>query len=129
MYEDEEGGYLVNFIKLQGDLEDYYTILSVCNGSYYGGGFNIAPKSNMTDGKLDIYYAEKMSKLKMLPLLLKVKKGKHEGKRRIHKFRTDHIEINLEEKPQLLESVTPKASFQSYNFLLRSIHCSTQPSL
>ena len=26
MYEDEEGGYLVNFIKLQGDLEDYYTI-------------------------------------------------------------------------------------------------------
>ena len=27
----------------------------------------------------------------------KVKEGKHEGKRRIHKFRTDHIEIELEE--------------------------------
>ena len=78
-------------------IEDYYSIFSICNGGYYGGGFNIAPKSNLTDGILDIYYAEKMSKIKMLPLLLKVKEGKHEGKRRIHKFRTDHIEIELEE--------------------------------
>lgn len=79
-------------------INDYYTIFSVCNGAYYGGGYNIAPKSNLTDGILDIYYAEKMSKIKMLPMLLKVKKGEHEGKRRIHKFRANHIEIELEEK-------------------------------
>ena len=78
-------------------IKDFYTILSICNGAYYGGGFNIAPKSNLTDGLLDVYYAEKMSKIKMLPLLLKVKKGKHEGKRKVHKFRTNHIEINLQE--------------------------------
>lgn len=52
----------------------------------------------MTDGLLDIYYAEKMPKIKMIPLILKVRKGKHEGKRRIHKFRTEHVEIDLEEK-------------------------------
>ena len=79
-------------------IEDYYTILSICNGAYYGGGYNIAPKSQLTDSLLDIYYAEKMSKLKMLPLLLKVKKGAHEGKRRMHKFRTKHVEINLEKE-------------------------------
>ena len=28
----------------------------------------------------------------------KLKKGKHEGKRRVHKFRTNHIEIELEEE-------------------------------
>ena len=78
-------------------IEDYYTILSICNGAYYGGGFNIAPKSKITDGIFDIYYAEKMSKLKMIPLLLKVKKGNHEGKRKIHKFRANHIEIDLTE--------------------------------
>ncbi len=80
------------------NIEDKYTILSICNGSYYGGGFKIAPKSRLTDGLLDIYYAEKMPKFKMIPLILKLKNGKHEGKRRIHKFRTNHVELELEEE-------------------------------
>lgn len=80
------------------EIEDKYSILSICNGGYYGGGFNIAPKSLLTDGLLDIYYAERMPKIKMIPLLLRVKKGKHEGKRKVHKFRTDHVELSLEEK-------------------------------
>jgi YegS/Rv2252/BmrU family lipid kinase len=80
------------------NLDAEYTILSFCNGTYYGGGFKIAPKSRITDGLLDIYYAEKMPKLKMIPLILKLKKGKHEGRRRVHKFRTNHIELELEEK-------------------------------
>lgn len=79
------------------NIEDKYTILSICNGSYYGGGFKIAPKSRLTDGLLDIYYAEKMPKIKMIPLILKLKKGKHEGKRRVHKFRTNHVELEFEE--------------------------------
>ena len=80
------------------NLDAEYTILSFCNGTYYGGGFKIAPKSRITDGLLDIYYAEKMPKLKMIPLILKLKKGKHEGKRRVHKFRTNYIELELEEE-------------------------------
>ena len=80
------------------DIDSKYTILSICNGAYYGGGFNIAPKAELTDGLLDIYYGEKMSKIKMIPLLLKMKKGKHEGKRKIHKFRTNHIEIDFEKE-------------------------------
>lgn len=79
------------------NIDAEYTILSICNGSYYGGGFKIAPKSQLTDGLLDIYYAEKMPKFKMIPLILKLKKGRHEGKRRVHKYRTNHIEIKLEE--------------------------------
>ncbi len=80
------------------DIDSKYTILSICNGAYYGGGFNIAPKAELTDGLLDIYYGEKMSKIKMIPLLLKMKNGKHEGKRKIHKFRTNHVEIDFEEE-------------------------------
>lgn len=79
-------------------FENHYSIISICNGGYYGGGFNIAPKSELTDGLLDIYYAEKMSKIRIIPLLLKLKKGKHEGKRKVHKFRENHIELELEEK-------------------------------
>lgn len=80
------------------NIETKYTILSICNGAYYGGGFNIAPKSTLTDGLLDIYYAEEMTKIKMIPLILRLKKGKHEGKRRIHKFRTNHVELELDEE-------------------------------
>ena len=80
------------------NIEAKYTILSICNGSYYGGGFKIAPKSRLEDGLLDIYYAEEMLKLKMIPLILKLKKGNHEGKRRVHKFRTNHVELELEEE-------------------------------
>ena len=79
------------------EIKDKYSIFSICNGGYYGGGYNIAPKSKLTDGLLDIYYVEKMFRLRMIPLLLKLKKGEHEGKRKIHKFRTNHIEIKLEE--------------------------------
>ncbi len=79
------------------EINSQYTIVSICNGGYYGGGYNIAPKSQLTDGLLDIYYVEKMSKIKILPLILKLKKGKHEGKRRIHKFRTNHVEITLDD--------------------------------
>lgn len=80
------------------NIQDKYTILSICNGSYYGGGYKIAPKSRLTDGLLDIYYAEKMPKLKMIPLILKLKKGEHEGRRRVHKFRTNHVELEFEEE-------------------------------
>lgn len=88
----------MNFKTKIKNINDEFTILSICNGAYYGGGFNIAPKSKLTDGLLDVYYGEKMSKINMIPLILKMKKGKHEGKRRIHKFRTDHIEIELNEE-------------------------------
>lgn len=80
------------------NIDDYYSIFSVCNGGYYGGGFNIAPKSEMSDGLLDVYYAEKMNRFKMIPLLLKLTQGKHEGKRRIHKIRTNKVEVELDEE-------------------------------
>ena len=79
-------------------IEEQYSVLSICNGAYYGGGFNIAPKSQLSDGLLDIYYIEKMNRLRMIPLLLKLKKGKHEGKHKVHKFRTNHIELLFEEQ-------------------------------
>lgn len=65
-----------------------------------GGSIGIFPEGtrNRTENELYIYYGEKMSKFKMIPLLLKLKNGKHEGKRRIHKFRTNHVEIDFDEE-------------------------------
>lgn len=73
-------------------------IISICNGAFYGGGYKIAPKSSLTDGIFDVYYADKFQKFHMLSLLPKLRKGNHEGKRYIHKFRTNHVEITTEEE-------------------------------
>jgi len=73
-------------------------IISICNGAFYGGGYQIAPKSSLTDGIFDVYYADKFQKFHMLSLLPKLRKGKHEGKRYIHKFRTNHVGITTEEE-------------------------------
>lgn len=89
---------MVHFKTKVKNISSRYSIISICNGAFYGGGYNIAPKSELTDGILDVYFVEKMNKFKMLPLMLKLKKGKHEGKKRVHKFRTNHIELALEEK-------------------------------
>ena len=92
--------YKFKRVKIKTDVKEIdskYSILSICNGGFYGGGFNIAPKSLLTDGLLDIYYVEKMPKIRMIPLLLKLKKGKHEGKRKVHKYRVKYIELELDE--------------------------------
>ena len=73
-------------------------IISICNGAFYGGGYQIAPKSSLTDGTFDVYYADKFPEFHMLSLLPKLRKGRHEGKRYIHKFRTNHVEITTEEE-------------------------------
>jgi YegS/Rv2252/BmrU family lipid kinase len=87
----------MNFKSKIKNISEEFSILSICNGAYYGGGFNVAPKSKLTDGLLDIYFGEKIPKIAMIPLLLKLKKGEHEGKRHMHKFRTDHVELELNE--------------------------------
>lgn len=75
-----------------------YSTISICNGAYYGGGYKIAPKSQLTDGLLDVYFIDKMSRFRIIKLLLKLKNGKHEGKKKVHKFRTNHVEIEIEKK-------------------------------
>ena len=70
-----------------------FTILSICNARYYGGGYPIAPRADIQDGYFDIYYADKLSKLVIPGLLLKLKKGKHEQDKRIHHFQTKQLQI------------------------------------
>ncbi len=74
-------------------IEDSFTTIAICNGKYYGGGFNIGPTSNLQDGKLEVYLAPKLNKLSMIKLILKMKKGKHESSKQITKYVTDELTI------------------------------------
>ena len=56
-----------------------YSLVSICNGRYYGSGFCPAPQASIDDGVLDVCIVEKKSRLKAFSQLMKYKKGKHVG--------------------------------------------------
>lgn len=70
------------------------TILAICNGRFYGGGFQIAPNASYNDGKFDIYLVDKLSKFKIPGLILKLIKGTHENSKYVHKLSGDKITIH-----------------------------------
>ena len=72
-------------------LKDKFTIFTICNGRYYGGGFGIAPRADISDGVFDIYYVRKISKFKITMLFLKLIKGKHEELSIVKKVYSDSI--------------------------------------
>lgn len=54
-----------------------FLISALCNGSYYGNGFNPAPKAKIDDGLLNLILAEEMSPLRIVKLFTSYKRGKH----------------------------------------------------
>ena len=53
-----------------------YTLVCVCNGRYYGGGFNPSPDARPDDGELDMYIVKKVSLLQFASLIGKYSAGR-----------------------------------------------------
>lgn len=77
---------------------DIYTTIAICNGSYYGSGYNIAPISDLQDSLLDVYLVPKLNKLSMINLILKMKKGKHQDSDKLKYFKTNKITLKSPKK-------------------------------
>lgn len=54
-------------------------MISVMNGSHTAGGFHLAPGASLTDGALNLIAIRHYPRLARLPILLKVRQGKHLG--------------------------------------------------
>ena len=52
------------------------TMICVCNGRFYGGGFNPVPEADPTDGLLDVLLVKKVSRLQVSSIIGKYKNGK-----------------------------------------------------
>jgi len=65
-------------VRLDGDEHRFegYTV-AAANTSYYGGGMNMAPGADPSDGLLDVIMVEQVSKRRFLANLPKVFKGTH----------------------------------------------------
>ncbi len=59
------------------ELSGDFLLAAIANGSYYGGGFKVAPAANTGDGLLDVIAVKNVSVAKFISLVADFKKGSH----------------------------------------------------
>ena len=65
-------------VELNGETIDAeQTLICVCNGRWYGGGFNPVPEAEPDDGLLDVLLVKKVSLLQVAAVIGKYQKGKY----------------------------------------------------
>ncbi len=85
-------------VELNGQVMDgEFTFVCVCNGRYYGGGFNPIPDADPADGKLDVLLVKKLHRLEIPAIIGKYKDGKYRelGDYATY-YRTDRIVIRCD---------------------------------
>lgn len=110
------------------------SLVTVCNGRYYGGGFNVNPDGFYDDGMLDAYIIYATNRRQLLDYLIKLLKGKHKECKHVEHIRTNKFTIitdndidgNLDgeslKSKKFEMSVIPKAlTFYYYKQLVEQI--------
>ena len=85
-------------VELEGQtFDDEFTFICVCNGRFYGGGFNPVPEADPADGKLDVLLVKKVNLLQVPGIIGKYKNGRYrELPHLVTHFRTDSITIHCD---------------------------------
>ena len=80
-------------------IDEEQTFVCVCNGRFYGGGFNPVLEADPTDGLLDVLLVKKISRLQVPSIIGKYKAGRYaELPQVVRHLKTDAIKI-LCDKP------------------------------
>jgi len=82
-------------------IETKSTFIEISNTRYTGGDFLMAPTAKIDDGLLDVTLVKKISRLRLLKGLVKIKTGEHIHLDEIDTFKAKHIKIESE-KPLVL---------------------------
>ena len=61
-----------------------FILAAICNGRYYGGGFNPAPQAKLDDGQLFFCLVDCLPLRRVLSLIPRYKKGTHLGDPAVH---------------------------------------------
>lgn len=75
------------------EIEGDFATVAVCNGGFYGSGYNISPNFKLNNGLIDVYAVEDDNKFNIMKMILSMKKGKHEKYKKVHKFQTNKLTI------------------------------------
>ena len=86
-------------VEINGEtIDGDQTFVCVCNGRFYGGGFNPVPEADPADGILDVLLVRKVHRIQVPALIGKYKSGRYrELPGVIRAFRTDHITIRCDQ--------------------------------
>ncbi len=113
-------------VKVNGrTLDGDQTLVCVCNGRFYGGGFNPVPQADPADGLLDVLVVKKVSRLLVAQVVGKYKDGKYaDYPQYIEHLRTRSIEIlcdrqtpvNLDGELLLTDRVTMEIAPEKLRF-------------
>ena len=75
-------------------IDDEFTFVCVCNGRYYGGGFNPIPEADPADGKLDILLVKKVTRAQVPLIIGKYKDGRYKELSHVARYiKTDSIKV------------------------------------
>ena len=91
-------------VEIEGETVDAdHTLICVCNGRYYGGGFHAMPDADPTDGFLDVLLVKKVSRLQVAGVVGKYKDGKYKELGHIARyFKTKQVVIHCD-KPTAIQ--------------------------
>ena len=72
---------------------NFATVIAA-NSRYYGGGYHVSPHSVTDDGKMEIFEAGSLHKLRMARLILKMKNARHLGSPDLKIYQTDSLVVS-----------------------------------
>jgi len=75
-------------------LEVQATLVTVANGSSYGGGMKVCPDASISDGLFDVMVLGRVSRIELLKVFPKVYRGGHVGHPAVTFYRCNEIEID-----------------------------------
>ena len=89
-------------VEINGEtIDGEQTFVCVCNGRFYGGGFNPIPEADPTDGMLDVLLVKKVSRAQVPLIIGKYKNGRYKELAAVARYiKTDRVKI-------LCDKVTP----------------------
>ena len=113
-------------VEVNGETIDReHTFVCVCNGRFYGGGFNPVPEADPTDGVLDVLLVKKVSLLQVPGVIGKYKAGRYkELPHLVRHLKTKSIKItcdkvtpiNLDGEARFAKEVTMELAQEKLRF-------------
>ena len=87
-------------VEINGEtIDGRFTLICVCNGRFYGGGYEPVPEARPDDGKLEVLLVKKVSRLQVAGLIGKYKAGRWaEFPALFRHFTTDRLTIHCDKE-------------------------------
>ena len=113
-------------VEIDGERFDgTHTFVCVCNGRYYGGGFNPVPEADPADGMLDVLLVKEVTRMQVPGIIGKYKNGRYKELTDLVQYRkTDRVKIvcdkptpiNLDGELRTAETVEMKVAKEKIRF-------------